>query len=134
MEIYYEQRILGSVDRSSTWVGCYCTAAASVGAKTELRAWAAAGAGAEQLEKLFAKLAGASSKIATLTALASRGRQMETGDLISAYRSLAKQLKAAGVKQIGEVGEVRRRRFLEYAASSSLVSVRVWFLGAGCMD
>jgi len=66
---------------------------------------AAAGAGREQLEQLFKRLAAPLANLATLTALAGGGRQVEVADLIAACRSLEKQLKAAGLEQVGEVGE-----------------------------
>lgn len=66
---------------------------------------AAADGGREQLEQLMKKLAPSLANLATLIALAGGGRQIEVTDLIAVCRNLEKQLKAAGLEPVGEVGE-----------------------------
>lgn len=66
---------------------------------------AALGAGREQLAQLFAKLASPLANLATLAALAEQGREVGVADIVSLYRSVEKQLAAAGLAQLGGVGE-----------------------------
>ena len=66
---------------------------------------AAAGAGADQMEALFKKLAAPLSNLAALSALADEGREVAAADLVSLLRSVEKQLKAAGLEPVGRVGE-----------------------------
>jgi molecular chaperone GrpE (heat shock protein) len=66
---------------------------------------AAAGAGQEQLEQLFRKLAAPLASLSTLAALCDAGREVAAADLVSLLRSLEKQLKAAGLEQVGTPGE-----------------------------
>jgi len=65
---------------------------------------AAAGAGAEQLEQLFKKLAAPLSNLDALLAIADEGREVTVGDLANVLRSVERQLKAAGLERVGEVG------------------------------
>jgi molecular chaperone GrpE (heat shock protein) len=65
---------------------------------------AAAGAGADQLEQMFKKLAAPLSNLATLAAIAAEGREVAVADLISLLRTVEKHLKAAGLEAVGEVG------------------------------
>jgi molecular chaperone GrpE (heat shock protein) len=65
----------------------------------------AAGAGQEQLEQIFKKLAAPLANLSTLAALGDAGREVAPADLISLLRSLEKQLKAAGLEQVGAPGE-----------------------------
>lgn len=65
---------------------------------------AAAVAGSDQLELLFKKLAAPLSNLATLAALSDAGREVAAADLVSLLRSVEKQLKAAGLETVGDVG------------------------------
>ena len=65
---------------------------------------AAAGAGSSELEQLFKKLAAPLSNLAALAALAGEGREVAAADVLSLLRSVEKQLKAAGLEAVGEVG------------------------------
>ncbi|MBI1748710.1 MAG: nucleotide exchange factor GrpE [Acidobacteria bacterium] len=66
---------------------------------------AAAGAGQEQLEQLFKKLASPMANLSTLAAFSAAGQEPGIQDLLSSFRHLEKQLKAAGLEQVGNVGE-----------------------------
>ena len=66
---------------------------------------AAAGAGADHLGDLLKKLAAPLSNLAALAALCEEGREVAAADLVSLLRTLEKQLKAAGLEQVGKVGE-----------------------------
>lgn len=66
---------------------------------------AAAGAGQDQLEKLFKKLAGPLANLAVLMAAAEAGQEVETGDLIHLLKSLEKELHRAGLEPIGRAGQ-----------------------------
>ena len=65
----------------------------------------AAGAGADQLEALFKKLAAPLSNLAALAAMAGEGREVAAADVVTLFRSVEKQLKAAGLEQVGGAGE-----------------------------
>jgi molecular chaperone GrpE (heat shock protein) len=65
---------------------------------------ATASAGAEQVEQLFKKLAPTLSNLAALTALAAAGRTVEAQDLLQVVRTVEKQMRAAGLETVGEVG------------------------------
>lgn len=62
------------------------------------------GAGADQVEQLFRKLAAPLSNLASLSALAAGGREAAAEDFVQLFRSVEKQLKAAGLETVGEVG------------------------------
>ncbi|HNR32253.1 MAG TPA: hypothetical protein PKI11_15285 [Candidatus Hydrogenedentes bacterium] len=62
-------------------------------------------AGADELARLFKRLAGSLSNLATLEALDRSGRPVEAGDLLSLFEGLMKELRKAGLEQIGDVGE-----------------------------
>ena len=64
----------------------------------------AAGAGAEQLEQLFKRLSAPLSNLDALLAIADEGREVTVGDLANLVRSVERQLKAAGLERVGEVG------------------------------
>lgn len=66
---------------------------------------AAAGAGQEELEKLFKRLSGTLANLAALRAMAESGQEVEAGDLLSLVRSLEKELIRAGLEPIGQVGQ-----------------------------
>lgn len=66
---------------------------------------AAAGAGQQQLQQLFKKLTAPLATISALAALAESGKQVEAADMAAAFRSLEKQLHAAGLEQIGSFGQ-----------------------------
>lgn len=66
---------------------------------------ASAGAGQEQLEKLFKNLAGSLGNLAVLTAMAEAGREIEVADLIQLVKALEKELTRAGLEPLGKVGE-----------------------------
>lgn len=66
---------------------------------------ALAGAGQEQMEKLFKKLAGSLANLTVLTAMAEAGRDVEVTDLTHLIRSLEKELVRAGLEPIGTPGE-----------------------------
>ena len=51
------------------------------------------------------KLAGPLSSLAVLASMSDAGREVGAADLVSLYRSLEKQLKAAGLEQIGVVDD-----------------------------
>lgn len=65
---------------------------------------AAAGAGQDQLEQLFRKLALPMASFATLAALAAAGQELRVQDLIASFRLIEKQLMAAGLEQLEETG------------------------------
>lgn len=62
-------------------------------------------AGADALARLFKRLAGPLSNLATLEALARSGRPVQAGDLLSLFEGIVKELRRAGLEQIGNVGE-----------------------------
>jgi molecular chaperone GrpE (heat shock protein) len=62
-------------------------------------------AAADQLERLFKRLAGTLGNLNVLTAMADAGREVETGDLIQLIKGLEKELGRAGLEPIGAVGE-----------------------------
>jgi len=62
-------------------------------------------AAADQLERLFKRLAGTLGNLNVLTAMADAGREVETGDLIQLIKGLEKELGRAGMETIGAVGE-----------------------------
>jgi len=64
----------------------------------------AAGAGADQLEQLFKKLAAPLSNLTALAAMSDAGREVTVADLLRLVRSVEKQLANAGLETIGEVG------------------------------
>jgi len=66
---------------------------------------ALAGAGQEQLEKLFKKLSGSLANLMALTALAEASREVEVTDLIQLIKGLEKELNRAGLEAIGRPGE-----------------------------
>ena len=66
---------------------------------------ATAGAGQEQLEHLFQKLSTPLANLSALAAFCDAGREVAAADLVSLVRSLEKQLKAAGLEQVGVPGE-----------------------------
>lgn len=66
---------------------------------------AASGAGQDQLERLFKKLAGPLSNLATLVSLCEKGQDVTAADMAQLVRSLEKQLLAAGMEPIGTPGE-----------------------------
>jgi len=66
---------------------------------------AAAGAGQEQLQALFKKLAAPLSNLAALAALCEAGQEVAAADVVTLFRSVEKQLKAAGLEQVGGAGE-----------------------------
>jgi molecular chaperone GrpE (heat shock protein) len=66
---------------------------------------AAAGAGQEQLQGLFKKLAAPLSNLAALAALCEAGQEVAAADVVTLFRSVEKQLKAAGLEQVGAAGE-----------------------------
>ncbi len=69
------------------------------------KARALAGAGQEQLEKLFKRLAGPLANLMALAALAESGREVQVTDLTQLIRGLEKQLAQAGLEPIGQPGE-----------------------------
>jgi molecular chaperone GrpE (heat shock protein) len=69
------------------------------------RARAEAGAGQEQLERIFKKLVDPLANLAALTAMADAGREVEAVDLIQLFRNLEKELHRAGLEPIGKPGE-----------------------------
>jgi molecular chaperone GrpE (heat shock protein) len=66
---------------------------------------AAAGAGQEQIEKLFRKLAGPLSNLSTLAALAESGKDVTAADMANLVRSVEKILAGAGLEPIGRAGQ-----------------------------
>ncbi len=62
-------------------------------------------AAADQLERLFKRLAGTLGNLNVLTAMAEAGREVDTGDLIQLIKGLEKELHRAGLEPIGQVGE-----------------------------
>jgi molecular chaperone GrpE (heat shock protein) len=66
---------------------------------------AAAGAGQEELARLFKRLSGTLANLAALTAAAEAGRPVEVGDLVSLFHTLEKDLARAGMETIGTVGQ-----------------------------
>jgi molecular chaperone GrpE (heat shock protein) len=64
----------------------------------------AAGAGADQLEALFKRVAAPLSNVAALAALAGEGREVAVADVLTLLRSIEKHFKAAGLEAVGEVG------------------------------
>jgi molecular chaperone GrpE (heat shock protein) len=63
------------------------------------------GAGQDQLERLFKKLAGPLANLSVLTAMAETGREVEVGDLAQLIKGLEKELARAGLEPMGKVGE-----------------------------
>lgn len=66
---------------------------------------AATDAGEEHLGTLFKKIAPQMANLATLAALAETGQPLEVGDVLNLFRSVEKQLKAAGLEQVSAAGE-----------------------------
>lgn len=66
---------------------------------------ASAGAGQEQLEKLFKRLAGSLGNLAVLTAMAEAGREIEVGDIVQLVKALGEELTRFGLEPVGKVGE-----------------------------
>lgn len=66
---------------------------------------ASAGAGQDQLEKLFKRLVGTLGNLAVLTAMAESGREIEVRDLVQLVKALEKELVRAGLEPVGKVGE-----------------------------
>jgi molecular chaperone GrpE (heat shock protein) len=66
---------------------------------------ASVGAGQDQLERLFKKLAGPLANLSVLTAMAEMGREVEVGDLVQLIKGLEKELARAGLEPMGKVGE-----------------------------
>ena len=66
---------------------------------------AAAGAGQDELERLFKRVSGPLSNLAALTAMAEGGKEVEVGDLVQLVRDVEKELARAGLEPIGRVGE-----------------------------
>ena len=66
---------------------------------------AASGAGQDQLEQMFKKLAAPLSNLAAMASLAEAGRDVSAADLVSLFRSLEKPLKAAGLESLGNPGD-----------------------------
>lgn len=64
----------------------------------------AAGAGQEQLERLFKRLAGPMSNLAALAELSDSGKDVPAADLVSLFRTLEKEAARAGMERIGESG------------------------------
>jgi molecular chaperone GrpE (heat shock protein) len=64
-----------------------------------------AAAGQEQLQALFKKLAAPLSNLAALAALCEAGQEVAAADVVTLFRSVEKQLKAAGLEQVGAAGE-----------------------------
>lgn len=64
-----------------------------------------ADAGQEQTERLFKKLVGPLSNLATLAGLRQAGQQVSMDDLIHLFHDLEKELAKFGLLQIGQVGE-----------------------------
>jgi molecular chaperone GrpE (heat shock protein) len=65
----------------------------------------AAGAGQQQLQRLFKKLAAPLANFSALSTLAESGKQVEAADMASVFRSLEKLMLAAGLEPIGAAGE-----------------------------
>jgi molecular chaperone GrpE (heat shock protein) len=66
---------------------------------------AATGAGQDELERLFKRLAGPLANLTALSAMADAGQEVAAGDLISLIRSLEKELARCGLEPIGQVGQ-----------------------------
>jgi molecular chaperone GrpE (heat shock protein) len=66
---------------------------------------ATADAGDEHLGALFKKIAPQLANLATLATLPETGQSLEVGDVLNLFRSVEKQLKAAGLEQVGAAGE-----------------------------
>jgi molecular chaperone GrpE (heat shock protein) len=66
---------------------------------------ASVGAGQDQLERLFKKLAGPLANLSVLTAIAEAGREVEVGNLVQLIKGLQKELVRAGLEPMGKVGE-----------------------------
>ncbi|MBP7638302.1 MAG: hypothetical protein KBA18_10535 [Kiritimatiellae bacterium] len=62
-------------------------------------------AGADALARLFKRLAGPLSNLATLEALARSGRPVDAADLLGLFDGVVKELRRAGLEQVGAVGE-----------------------------
>lgn len=95
---------------------------------------AEAGAGREQLERVFKKLAGPLANLAALTAMAEAGRDVGAGDLIGLLRGLEKELHRAGLEPIGRPGEqssfeVARHQRMSGGAVSNGVPVTIHIPG-----
>ena len=69
------------------------------------RAEAAALGGTEQLEKLFRKVCGPLSNLATLVAAVRHGKEVAPADMADLVDDLGKQLTAAGLEAIGQAGQ-----------------------------
>lgn len=66
---------------------------------------ATASAGQDELERLFKRLAGPLSNLATLVELARQGQVAEVEDFVRLFESLEKELARAGLDRINAVGE-----------------------------
>ncbi len=66
---------------------------------------AAAGAGQDQLERLFKKLAGPMSNLSALAELSESGKDVPDGDLVSLFHAVEKELARAGLERVGRCGE-----------------------------
>jgi len=68
------------------------------------RGRAAAGAGREQVERRFKKLACILSNLAVLAGAAEAGRDVASADLLALFHSIEKELNRAGLERIGAPG------------------------------
>jgi molecular chaperone GrpE (heat shock protein) len=66
---------------------------------------ATASAGQDEMERLFKRLAGPLSNLATLVELARHGEAAESGDFVQLFDALERELGRAGLERIGTVGE-----------------------------
>lgn len=70
------------------------------------KATASAEAGQTELERLYKRLAGPMSNLATLCELARAGREVVIDDILNLCESLERELARAGMERIGAAGEV----------------------------
>jgi len=65
---------------------------------------AATDTGHDTLERLFKKLAGPMSNLATLAELSEAGKEVPAADLIALVRSIEKELARCGMERVGRPG------------------------------
>ena len=68
---------------------------------------AAEGAGSEQMEKLFRKLAAPLSTMAALATMAEEGQDVSAADIAALFRGVEKQLRAAGMEPTFQTGDTQ---------------------------
>ena len=66
---------------------------------------ATATAGQGELERLFKRLSGPLSNLATLVELARKGAEIECGDFVQLFDTLERELARAGLERVGATGD-----------------------------